>query len=301
MAHPASIDTAVRTAAFRWLGEQVSIHRDVLPRSLLAEGFPFENSRIHLVGPKGIFKPKILDLPLSITTVPNGPYPDRIGEKGILTYHYRGNNPDHPDNVGLRTLMKKEIPLIYFLGAFRAKYLAAWPVYIIHDDPSDLVFKAVVDDLTVLNKESFRGVADVDGRRRYITSKVLVRLHQRSFREKVLAAYRTQCALCRLKHAELLDAAHIIPDNEPDSRPIVENGIALCKFHHAAFDSLFIGITPDYIVEVRRDILDEEDGPMLLHGLKGLHQNKIILPASRYFWPNKEFLDRRFRKFRKAI
>ncbi len=296
-----AIDQQIRSAAFTWLGQQVIIHGDVLPRNLLAEGFLFGDIRIHLVGPKGIFKPKILALPLSITTVPNGPYPDRIGEKGILTYHYRGNNPDHTDNVGLRTLMKKEIPLIYFLGAFRGKYLASWPVYIIQDDPGKLVFKAVVDDLAVLDERSFSSVADVDGRRRYLTSKVLVRLHQRSFRERVLAAYRTQCALCRLRHAELLDAAHIIPDNEPDSTPTVDNGIALCKFHHAAFDSFFIGISPNYIIEVREDILDEEDGPMLLHGLKGLHKNRIILPRSSSFWPNKEFLDRRYQKFRKAI
>ena len=53
---------------------------------------------------------------------------------------------------------------------------------------------------------------------------------------------------------ELLEAAHIIPDVEPDGEPIVKNGISLCKFHHAAFDRLLQGVRPDYVIEVREDI-----------------------------------------------
>ena len=45
------------------------------------------------------------------------------------------------------------------------------------------------------------------------------RLHQRAFRERVLDAYRHQCAFCRFRHAELLDAAHIVPDADGGSRP----------------------------------------------------------------------------------
>jgi len=52
----------------------------------------------------------------------------------------------------------------------------------------------------------------------------------------------------------------------------------LCKLHHAAFDCFIIGITPDYKIELRKDILDENDGPMLQHGLKEFHGNRIILP-----------------------
>ena len=35
---------------------------------------------------------------------------------------------------------------------------------------------------------------------------------------------------------------------------------ALCKLHNAAFDRQFIGIRPDYKVEVQRKILDEMTG-----------------------------------------
>ena len=87
-------------------------------------------------------------------------------------------------------------------------------------------------------------------RRAYITTTVRQRLHQRGFRERVLHAYREQCALCRLRHTELLDAAHIITDREEEGTPQVSNGLSLCKLHHAAFDRFLLGITPDYTIPV---------------------------------------------------
>ena len=69
------MDEQVRLAAFKWIEEQALIHGDVLPRTLLEKGFFFNGQRITLVGPQGIWKPKILEkIPLSITTVSNSPY-----------------------------------------------------------------------------------------------------------------------------------------------------------------------------------------------------------------------------------
>lgn len=299
-----NLDHSIRITAFNWLREQVAIHGDVLPRKLLENGFMFNNERVPLISPQGIFKPKILELPLTITTAPDGPYDDSFGADGVLRYKYRGTDLQHRDNVGLRKAMQGRVPLIYLFGVVQGKYLAVWPVYIVHDDPGNLTFRVLADDASTVSTEaqleSFVSEG-TEARRAYITSSVKIRLHQRGFREKVLAAYRTQCSLCRLRHEELLDAAHIIPDNEPDSAPTVENGIALCKLHHAAFDSFLLGITPDYVIKIRNDILHEEDGPMLQYGLKEIHSKKIILPSSRSLWPNKEFLDRRYQKFARAV
>ena len=97
------IDRKVRIAAFNWLAEQVRIHGDVLPRSILETGFEFENHRIPLVSPQGIFKPRLLpNIPLSITTTPKGPYDDSFDSDGLLLYRYRGTDPQHRDNAGLR-------------------------------------------------------------------------------------------------------------------------------------------------------------------------------------------------------
>ena len=295
-----SIDEQIRLAAFNWIKQQVEIHGDVLSRVLLQKGFLFEGERIPLVSPQGIFKPKLMDYPLSITTTTNGPYDDSFDNNGLLIYKYRGTNVMHRDNQGLRQAMKLQLPLIYFHSIIPSKYLVVWPVFIVNDDPSALNFHVAVDDVESLNTKS-NEIHDPDTKRIYLTSIVKVRMHQRSFREKVLRAYQSQCSLCRLKHLELLDAAHIIPDGEPESKPIVNNGISLCKLHHAAFDSFIIGISPDYQIEIRNDILDEVDGPMLKHGLKLLHKTKIILPKFKKDWPDKNYLEYRYQKFKNAI
>lgn len=235
--------------------------------------------------------------PLSITTVHDGPYDDHFGADGLLRYRYRGTDPDHRDNVGLRDALWEGLPLVYFHGVVRGRYLAVWPVYVVADDPAALAFTVAADDPVVLASPS--AVAEApEGRRAYVTALVRHRLHQRGFRARVLRAYREQCALCRLRHTELIDAAHIVPDAAPGGDPVVPNGIALCTLHHAAFDRDLLGITPDYRVDIRDDLLAEEDGPVLRHGLQALHRRRILLPRRRALWPDRDRLDQRYRRFR---
>ncbi|MFM2106192.1 MAG: hypothetical protein RL338_1224, partial [Chloroflexota bacterium] len=106
--------------------------------------------------------------------------------------------------------------------------------------------------------------------------------------------------LCSLRHPELLDAAHIIRDLDPDGDPVVSNGVSLCKLHHAAFDGLFFGIRPDYVVEVKPSILAESDGPMLVVGLQQIHGKQMLLPRHAGDRPDPSRLERRFEEFRKA-
>ena len=302
------MDFQIRTAAFKWLEKQVLLHGDLLPRTILEQGFFFNGQRITLVGPQGIWKPKVLELPLSITTVVNGPYNDTILMEGLLEYRYRGTDPDHRDNNGFREAMRRNIPLVYFLGIEPGKYLAEWPVFIAEDLPQALTFRVLIDEKSVV--ESYReGKPDealyafdeaVDYRRRYVTNQAMARLHQRAFRARVLTAYREQCAFCRLRHPQLLDAAHIIPDKEVGGEPVIPNGLSLCKIHHAAFDSNFIGVNPDYQIIVREDILQEFDGPMLRHGIQQMHEQKIILPGYISNWPDRERLEVRFIKFKEV-
>ncbi len=296
-------DSAIRMAAFDWLKEQTAIHGDVLPRKALEKGFIFGSGRIPLIAPQGIFKPRFLDLPLSITTAPRGPYNDSFDGDGFLIYRYRGTDTNHRDNEGLRTAMREKKPLVYLHGVVPGKYLATWPVFIIGDDKATMAFRVAVDEIQTLQTDGYDGLEATqvnEIRRAYITSKVKIRLHQRSFREKVLAAYQTQCSLCRLRHAELLDAAHIIPDSHPDGDAKISNGIALCKIHHAAYDSLILSISPDFIVLIRHDVLLEKDGPMLQYGLKSLHKARIVLPKHKEQWPDKNLLDMRYQQFNSA-
>ncbi len=278
---------------------------DVLPREILEEGFRYEGVRVPLVGPQGIFKPKVLqDAPLSITTLPGGPYDDTFDSGALLRYRYRGTNPSHPDNVGLRVAMTRQLPLVYFYRVLPGRYLANWPAFIVGDDPRTLSVTVAIDDASHLRAGAIEGVGvrdvETNARRSYITALVRVRVHQRTFRERVLDAYMRQCAFCRLRHEELLDAAHIVPDAEPLGEPSVTNGLALCKLHHGAFDRLFLGLRPDHVIEVREDILHEEDGPTLAHAIQGLHGRKILLPKALAQRPSPDLLGLRYEEFRRA-
>jgi putative restriction endonuclease len=295
------MDDRIRLAVFEWLDKQTTIFGDVLPRDILATGFYFNGEKITLLGPQGIWKPKIMTNPLSITSISNGPYSDSYTTEGFLKYKYRGQDPDHPDNQGLRRLISIGEPLIFFHSIIKGKYLATWPVFIINDNRQDLVFTVAVDDIKSVKKENEQVNEDATYyRRSYLTSVIQTRVHQRSFRERVLLAYQNHCALCNLKHVELLDAAHIIADKEDIGDPIIPNGLALCKIHHAAFDNNFIGINSDYIIKIRTDLLTETDGPMLRYGIQSLNNAKLILPSNKIHWPDRERLERRFSTFQKA-
>jgi len=302
------LDAEVRLAAFEWLARCVGEYGDVLLRTTLASGFEFRGQRVPMLGPQGIFKPRILkEVPISITTSPSGPYDDSFGPDGLLLYRYRGTDPQHHENVGLRKALLRRTPLVYFHGVVPGRYLAVWPVFVVEDMPNELGFKVAVDDMAYVTEEWARMGSDelirdpdAGARRVYITASVRRRLHQRGFRERVLAAYSEQCALCRLRHRELLDAAHIVPDSEPGGEPVVRNGIAFCKLHHAAFDNFFLGIRPDYRVIVREDVLREKDGPMLLHGLQGLHNTFLAIPKRSVLRPDPELLARRWERFEKV-
>lgn len=277
----------------------------VLPRELLERGFEHDGRRVPLVGPQGIFKPAAIsgDMPLSITTVPPrpdrpAPYDDDFGY-GTVVYKYRGTDPMHHENVGLRRAMTTQTPLVYFKGIVPGRYLAVWPVYVIGDNPAQLAFSIAFEpgDTSVL-PEAILVVEEA--RRSYAQRVVRQRLHQAGFRERVLAAYRRTCSICRLRHDQLLDAAHIIADGRPGGDPVVPNGLALCKLHHAAFDANILGIRPDLVVEVRRDVLEEIDGPMLRHGLQGLHGAGVWTPRLPTLRPSVDRLEERYAEFREA-
>ena len=137
--------------------------------------------------------------------------------------------------------------------------------------------------------------------RRYVKVETKKRLHQPVFRATVLRAYRTSRAVCSLRHGQLLDAAHIVADSAEAGIPSVRNGLALCKIHHAAFDANILGIRADLVVEIREDLLHENDGPMLKHGLQHRHNQKLlVIPRRRTYLPDSDRLSQRYEAFRTA-
>lgn len=136
--------------------------------------------------------------------------------------------------------------------------------------------------------------------RRYALRLVKQRLHQASFRDAVITAYRGRCALSGLPEPMLLDAAHIVADaNEHLGHPVVPNGIPLSKIHHAAFDAHLIGIDPDFKIHVAERLLAQNDGPML-EALKRLNRTELHLPTRPQARPDRERFALRFDAFRRA-
>jgi putative restriction endonuclease len=298
------LDELIRRAAFTHLRDLTESFGNVVPYRILSSGFPFRGKTVHLVAQQGIFIPAGMDVPLSIRTSaerPDGsrPYEDDVGSDGLLRYRYRGDDLMHRENLGLRKAWAESIPLIWLSGVAKGMYEPFWPVFVHGDDPESLIFTVAFEAVDVLGPDLKPLVVD-EARRAYITQEVRKRLHQSRFRSRVLTAYRTTCAICRLKEGDLLDAAHIVADSDPLGAPVVSNGLSLCKIHHAAFDCNILGIRPDLVVEVRHDILTKTDGPMLRHGLQECHGERLIVPRRPEDRPRPLFVEERYERFRNA-
>lgn len=115
-------DGQVRAAAFAFLDEQTQARGEVLSWATLLEGFQLDGRRVPLTSQQGIFRPAVLaEMPLTIQTAPaetgkTRPYDDAVGSDGLMLYRYRGTDPQHRENVGLRLAMQRQAPLIYLFG-----------------------------------------------------------------------------------------------------------------------------------------------------------------------------------------
>ncbi len=295
-------ESEVRKSAFSWLDGITDFGKHLVNQSQL-RSFAFDGLQISLLNSQGgICKPRTFAAALSIRTghtpADKDPlYEDKIGEDGFLRYKYMNGGAEAWGNVALRTAFELGLPLIWFFTIKPGQYLPIYPVQIISDEPSKSEITVQIGEITTYNSTVTSSGLILKSHREQL---VKIRVHQPIFRERVLSAYETKCAVCQLRHSELLDAAHIIPDSRIDGLAIVPNGLALCKIHHAAFDRNFIGIQPDLTIKVRSDLLLEKDGPMLLHGIQELNDQKIHIPKHKPSRPDEKRLERRFNEFLNA-
>lgn len=272
-------------------------------------GFDFQGERIRFANERmGIWRPRQLGkegAALSITTaaVRKGiapKYDDQIGsEDGWFEYRYQGDDPFTWTNVAVRNAWLRKVPLIYFYGIAPGLYEALWPVYVDDDEKERLTFHLAVDSVAIGKPTLFAGGSTAP-LKAYATVTAKQRLHQRRFRQLVVTAYGGRCTVCRLRKPPLLDAAHILPDRDARGLPEVPNGLSLCRIHHGAYDLGILGISPEYRVHIRQDVLEEKDGPMLLHGLQEMDLTPIELPRRAESRPNRDYLAERFERFRAA-
>lgn len=267
------------------------VTREELSRFELPDG-----SVLRLIDPGGggIWNPRDFAATLSIVTSPDGPYPDREIDGGLLQYSYQ-RGPEGGKNLKMRTAHELGLPLIRLTKVGIGAYLPIYPVFVIDDNPITREFTLTVDEV-LRSVPLGHELSPIE--KAYAARIVAQRVHQPAFRARVMLAYQARCTVCELKHPELLDAAHIIEDGAPGGDPVVTNGLSLCKIHHAAYDRRLMGISPDYVVHVNTDLLAEVDGPMLRHGLQEMHGRSLITPARRRDRPDPERLEQRFARFR---
>ncbi len=270
------------------------------------QGFEFEGVRIPLVGQSGIRKVKGHEAALTILTTyrlrpEDRPYDDSIGPDRYPRYKWRGSDRDHWDNVALRAAMELRKALAWFEGIETGAYLVHVPIWLVEEESEQQQFIVALDETMreQWQPETLLSAPDLVLRRAYAERVVRQRLHQPMFSRRVIKAYRSQCALCRLRVPELLQAAHIKEDSE-GGEPVVPNGIAMCAIHHLAFDRFVLGVRPDYVVEVRDDVLTAHDGPTLQHALQGVHGSALTVPARQPARPDPILLDERYERFRAA-
>lgn len=129
-------------------------------------------------------------------------------------------------------------------------------------------------------------------RRRLVETMQLYR--EERFRPEVLRAYGYRCAVCGYS-LKLVDSAHIIPVADPRSNDHVTNGIALCKLHHAAFDTALIGVKSDYSIMINPKRVANLTTLDRIHGLEDLTlqlelPRSITLPRVIEVRPNRDYL-----------
>ena len=304
-----NFEERVRLAAFAELRNRQAIHGEVLPyREAIQPPLRVDGLKIPLMTlQKGIHKPARLDVALSVVTAAPkrnaaAPYDDRFDAQHLLRYHYRdaqsGSAAAHrqaeTENAAVRLAMSAQLPIIYFYGVRPGRYLPFFPVYVVSDHPESREFSL---DLTGIPYVVSDLAAAEAPEREYRSRVVKERIHQAGFRETVMTAYQNHCAVCKLKRPELAEAAPLGPDSQ-GGPPIVTNGMAMCKLHHAAFDRNVLGVRPDLTVAIREDVLEEVDGPMLAHGLKDFHNQRLLhVPRRSHDKPASEFLEQRWTQF----
>jgi putative restriction endonuclease len=298
------LDLEFRSAVFAHIQRLRDAAGGVVLGVDLDKGIEFRGERVPIWNRQvGIFRPRILREPgaaLSIQTAYRGPYDDRYTpEDDRFAYKYRGEDPNHSDNRALRRAMELQLPILYLVGLNPGIFEPVLPCYVIGDDPQQLTFYLVADEERFVTRRPDDPTTDWP-RKAYVTREVKKRLHQERFRFLVVDAYGKQCAMCQLRHMPLLEAAHILPDNDPRSLPEVPNGLSLCRIHHGAYDVGILGVDPDLKIHLRQDVLEEHDGPMLRYGLQEMHGTQIEIPRRPSYRPNRDYLKERFDKFRAA-
>lgn len=305
-------DRRIRGAAFAAIEKLSRQHGGQIPWQVIRVGFQAGGETVLFANrAKGIFKPRQMSAALSIkTTVPRAGrslwYRDQsVGATnlddatGLLRYDLSRGGREDPTNRALQAAMRRGAPLIYFMGVSPATYQPVFPVWVEDFRQEEGYVLLATADFAVAEVVSPVAAVREGIEASYSAITTRTRNHQAWFSARTKAAYRWRCAFSGLPVRELLVGAHIVPDAE-GGPPSVRNGICMSALHHVAFDSHLIGVDPDYRVHVASPLREQQDGDLLAN-IKRIDGARLRLPQAPEDWPDRRFLDRRFKQFREML
>jgi len=299
-------DLALIQAAFNRLKELELMYDDAIPNAAIRAGFEFDNEKTLFENQaQGIFKPRQMKagaLSIKTTMARDGGvniYNDQVVDDGFYQYSLQSGDPHGGANKQLWQSYELKQPLIYFHAVAPAVYTALWPCFIdsIITDVDEPYLKLLVGQRPASNVE-YASVDSQSIQSRYRVSESKVRLHQASFREAVLDAYNRRCAVTGLQEERLIEAAHIVPDGEIGATQFVNNGIALSKIHHKAYDSKLMGIDPDFTIHMSDQLLSSPKNDFLDQSFLRFNGEKLRLPRRKELAPNRDYLARNFELYK---
>ena len=316
--HPRSVfqtmdpDRRIRVAAFAAIEKLSRQWGGQIPWEAIRVGFQAGGETVLFANrAKGIFKPRQMSAALSIkTTVPRSGrslwYRDQSfdaanldGATGLLRYDLSRGGREDPTNSALLAAMRRGAPLIYFIGISPATYQPIFPVWVEDFRQEEGYVLLSTADFAVAGVVSPAVAVRESIEASYSLVATRTRNHQAWFSARTKAAYRWRCAFSGLPVRELLVGAHIVPDAE-GGPPSVRNGICMSALHHVAFDSHLIGVDPGYRVHVASPLREQHDGDLLAN-IKEIDGGLLRLPQAREDWPDRRFLERRFKQFQEML
>lgn len=235
---------------------------------------PLPDDMFLVTRPKGIFKPRDLDVALSVRIQLDSPYPDGeifVREDGTWYFAYHQENADAakrdaeyanrglmrcietrvpvgvlrervPDKANSDTydVLGLAMPVMWEAGYFLFEGIRADGFWRLGDTQTDLLLSEA--EREELNSPEEAPTDDYDARVRAIRQ-IVARRGQPKFRDGLLNAYAGACAVTDSNTPAVLEAAHIRPYRGPESN-VLPNGLLLRTDIHTLFDLALLAIDP---------------------------------------------------------
>lgn len=235
---------------------------------------PLEGGLLVVSRPKGIYKPKDLQYAVSVRINLDSRYPDgevipRPDGSWFFAYHQENPDPKRRDdeytNLGLMACIRDQLPVGILReragsASGRTEYDVlglAYPVlwndgyFYLDSDPSSGAGRDIVADVltaTAEHEELEDGEHrpppsdDYDARLRLLRA-IVARRGQAGFRQSLMKAYASSCAVTGSAVTEVLEAAHLRPYRGPESNTPT-NGLLLRADIHTLLDLRMLAIEP---------------------------------------------------------